>query len=157
VSVPDSLTRLAGKWVGKNTLYVPWLDPPQSKSDATATVTTVTNGKFLTIEYTWADHGKPHEGFLMLGQHPETGVVTSAWTDSWHQSGSIFLCTGNIEADGSVSLHGKYPAPPDPDWGWRTVITPREDIAFDVVMTNIAPNGDETVAVETHYERRANE
>ncbi len=62
-------------------------------------------------------------------------------------------CTGGVEADGSVSLHGKYPAPPDPDWGWRTVITARGDRAFDVVMTNITPNGDEQVAVETHYER----
>jgi hypothetical protein len=155
MSVPSSLTKLIGSWVGDNTLYVPWLDPPQSKSDATATITSVTRGKFLSIAYTWADHGEPHEGLLLLGQHPETGVVTSAWTDSWHQSGAILHCTGAVEADGSVSLLGSYPAPPDPEWGWRTVISPRGDKAFDVVMINIAPNGDEVVAVETRYHRPA--
>jgi Protein of unknown function (DUF1579) len=157
MSVPSSLTKLIGNWVGDNTLYVPWLDPPQSKSDATAAITSVTRGKFLTIAYTWADHGEPHEGMILLGQHPKTGVVTSAWTDSWHQGGEILHCTGTVDADGSVVLHGKYPAPPDPDWGWRTAISPRGDNALDVVMTNIAPNGDETVAVETHYVRRVSE
>ncbi|MGQ0642500.1 MAG: DUF1579 family protein [Gemmatimonadaceae bacterium] len=153
MTVPHSLTQLAGHWAGKNTLYVPWLDPPQSKSDASATIAQVVNGLFMTIAYTWADHGEPHEGLLVIGEHPKTGTVSVAWTDSWHQSGSILHSSGTVEADGSVSFLGMYPAPPDPDWGWRTVITPRGTDAFDVVMTNIAPNGEETVAVETSYER----
>lgn len=151
--VPQSLTKILGEWSGRNTLHVPWLDPPQSKSEATATVASVVMGQFLSIAYTWADHGKPQEGLLVIGQHPETGVVTAAWTDSWHQSGAIMPFSGEVASDGSVVVRGTYPAPPDPDWGWRTVITPRED-SFDVVMTNITPNGDETVAVEAFYDRR---
>ncbi len=154
MTVPDSLTTLAGSWTGRNTLHVPWLDPPQSKSQATASLKSVVNGKFVTIAYTWADNGEPHEGLLLIGQHPESGVVSAAWTDSWHQSGSIMHCTGTVEADGSIRFSGTYPAPPDPDWGWRTVITARAGAGFDVVMTNIAPNGEETVAVESRYDRR---
>jgi len=153
MAVPASLTKLVGRWSGRNTLYVPWLNPPESKSEATANVATVVNGKFVTIAYSWADHGAPHEGLLLIGQHPKDGGVTASWTDSWHQGGSILQLTGDVNGDGSVTLHASYPAPPDPDWGWRIVISAQPS-GFDVVMTNITPKGEETVAVETHYERR---
>ena len=62
--------------------------------------------------------------------------------------------SGTVEDDGSIRFSGNYPAPPDPDWGWRTEIKPRGAAGFDVVMTNIAPNGEETIAMETRLERR---
>ncbi len=154
MSVPESLTKLVGSWTGHNTLHVPWLDPPQRKSDATASLSPIVNDKFVTIAYTWADEGEPHEGFLLIGQHPKTGAVSVAWADSWHQSGSIMQFSGTVESDGGIRFGGTYPAPPDPDWGWRTEIRPRGAAGFDVVMTNIAPNGDETIAMETRLERR---
>ncbi len=153
MAVPGSLTKLLGNWAGRNTLYVPWLKPPESKSDATASVATVVKGKFVTIAYTWADHGEPHEGLLLIAQHPEQGDVTASWTDSWHQGGSILQLTGDVAPNGDVTLRGNYPAPPDPDWGWRIVISAQPS-GFDVVMTNITPTGEETLAVETQYERR---
>ena len=153
MAVPGCLTNLLGSWSGRNTLYVPWLNPPESKSEAAAHVASVVKGKFVTIAYTWADHGEPHEGLLLIGQHPKQGDVTASWTDSWHQGGSVLQLTGDVGADGSVTLRANYPAPPDPDWGWRIVISAQPS-GFDVVMTNITPQGEETVAVETHYERR---
>ena len=62
MSVPESLTKLVGSWTGHNTLHVPWLDPPQRKSDASASLSTIVIDKFVTITYTWADEGEPHEG-----------------------------------------------------------------------------------------------
>ena len=29
MAVPASLTKLVGRWHGRNTLYVPWLNPPE--------------------------------------------------------------------------------------------------------------------------------
>lgn len=153
MSVPESLTKLVGSWRGHSTLHVPWLDPPQRKSEATASLTPIVNGKFVTIAYTWADEGEPHEGLLLLGQHPESGAVSVAWTDSWHQSGSIMHCNGTVESDGSIRFSGTYPAPPDPDWGWRIEISARAGAGFDIVMTNITPNGEEAIAMESRFDR----
>lgn len=154
MTVPASLTKLLGHWSGRNTLYVPWLNPPESKSEATATVSSVVNDKFLTISYTWADHGKPHQGLLLIGQNSKDGSVTASWIDSWHQGGSILQLNGDVDANGKVILRANYPAPPDPDWGWRIEVSAQPS-GFDVIMTNITPQGEESLAVETHYERLA--
>jgi len=153
MAAPPSLTKLLGSWSGRNTLYVPWLNPPESKSEATAKVATAVNGKFVTIAYDWADHGEPHQGLLLIGQHPEQRDITASWIDSWHQGGSILQLTGDVAENGTVTLRASYPAPPDPDWGWRIVISAQPG-GFDVVMTNITPTGEESLAVETHYEQR---
>ena len=50
-------------------------------------------------------------------------------------------------------MRGNYAAPPDPDWSWRTEIKPRDDAAFELVMYNISPQGEEMIAFQNRYER----
>ncbi|MGQ0539303.1 MAG: DUF1579 family protein [Gemmatimonadaceae bacterium] len=156
MSLAHSLTSLLGDWRGTNVLYRPWVDPSATQSPATARVESVVNDNFVTISYTWACDGDPHTGLFVIGHAPADAKVTATWIDSWHQSAKIMYCEGSIAPPtGVISFHGTYAAPPDPDWGWRTEITPRDGVGFDIVMYNITPAGEEAVAVESRYSRAA--
>jgi len=68
-------------------------------------------------------------------------------------SDKAMVCKGKIDGDGVITLVGSYEAPPGPDWGWRTVIEPVTDDSFKLLMYNITPEGEETIAVENRYSR----
>jgi hypothetical protein len=57
-------------------------------------------------------------------------------------------------ADGGIDVLGHFPAPPGPDWGWRTVIEASGDDAFRLAMYTIEPEGgEETLGFENRYTR----
>ncbi len=92
---------------------------------------------------------------MLLGRESKQNVVNAVWVDSWHMSDKPMICAGTVDADtGTITVLGSYAAPPGPDWSWRTVIAPRGDDAFEVVMYNIAPGGEEAMAFRNVYERR---
>ncbi|HYP27065.1 MAG TPA: DUF1579 family protein [Blastocatellia bacterium] len=154
MSVPESLNKLVGNWTGTSRLYRPWLPPETSESvsESTASVALAARGKFAAVEYTWAVDGEPQEGFLLLGCENGDDQVTSVWIDSWHMSDKSLACVGKADASGAVSVLGSYSAPPGPDWGWRTVISPEPDGSFAIIMYNISPEGEEMLAFENRYE-----
>ena len=151
MTVPAALTSLVGKWQGTNQL---WLNPnePARESASTAAVKLAAQEKFLILEYTWTDNGRPQDGFLLLGQ--EQQKVTAAWIDSWHMQDVMMLCEGVAEPDSTVWVQGSYAAPPGPDWGWRLSIQPMPNDQFRFVMYNISPDGEEMLAVEVVYSRQ---
>ncbi len=149
-----TLDTLVGHWTGTSRLWRPWLAPQESDSKSTASVGLTANGKFVTIEYTWACDGEDHQGFMLLGRESKQNVVNAVWVDSWHMSDKPMTCSGTVSDDtGVITVRGDYAAPPGPDWSWRTVIAPRGDEAFEVVMYNISPEGEETIAFRNSYER----
>lgn len=150
MSAPDSLAGLQGAWTGEGTLIRPWITPPESSYRTTATVAIVAGG-FLRVDYTWSDEGTPQDGLLLLTEDKGAGV-SAVWVDSWHQSQSFLISTGSRDPDGFVSVRGTYPAPPGPDWGWRTVVSVA-DGGFEIVMYNISPEGEEALAVRNRYGR----
>jgi hypothetical protein len=152
VSAPELLESLAGRWTGKSTLVLPTIAPPGSVSDSIATIAPVARGKFGRIEYSWAYDGSPHEGVLLVGRENKSYAAQVLWIDSWHQSEKFMLSDGRLDASGAVDVLGHYPAPTGPDWGWRTAIRARPD-GWELVMHNISPEGEETLAFHSVYRR----
>lgn len=143
--------RAAGRWHATYKLR----DPANSlscDSESRATVTPMLAGRFVRLDYTWAYKEAPHDGSLLVGCESATGVVTLAWIDAFHNSDRMMICTGTVDADGTLNVRGSYAAPPGPDWGWRTRLGAAGD-RLSMVMFNITPDGQEELAVEAEYLR----
>ena len=153
MSAPESLEKLAGSWMGTSRLWRPWLSPPDTESASTAIVAPAVGGKFVTIGYVWIVDGEAQEGLMLLGHDRKRNAVSAIWVDSWHMSDAPMVCAGSIDGDGVIDVRGSYAAPPGPDWGWRTVIDPGGKDSFEIVMYNISPDGEETLAFRNSYER----
>lgn len=121
-------------------------------SQSTAIVTQLANGKFIRIDYTWSHEGQPHDGSCLIGHVEKSGEVTAHWIDSFHMGNGLLASTGTADENGVISVLGSYVAPPGPDWGWRTIITPDGD-RLRIVMNNIWPEGREDLAVDASYTR----
>jgi hypothetical protein len=113
----------------------------------------VAGGSFLQFHYDWTHEGETQTGLLLFG-YDEENAASAAWVDSFHMSSKIMFSTGTA-ADGSADLRGTYATPPGPDWGWRTVIRAVSADELQVVMHNISPEGQEDLAVQIDYRRRA--
>ena len=150
MTFPESLRMLAGRWRGGNRL---WLDPdaPPAESEATATIAEAARDRALSIRYTWSHEGEPQEGILLLAG--EGTGVRAAWVDSFHVTETWMLFEGAEDGEGGVLVRGSYPAPPGPDWGWTIRVEPLEGGAFRIVMHNVTPQGEESLAVAASYSR----
>ncbi len=144
---------LLGLWTGTNLLNLSWLPSPEHVSNATLRVAKVAGGNAWELAYTWSHEDAPHEGVLLLGVDSKTGAVTAAWCDSWHQSERLLFCLGKREETGRLSVLGSYEAPPDPDWGWRITLDQPTEGSLELVMVNIAPGGEEELAVRATFQR----
>ena len=136
-----SLIEFAGKWRGTSTLHLPEVEPDASESELT--ITPVVGGRFLRLDYTWAQRGKAQEGSLLMG------VDAACWVDTWHMSNKMMICA----LQGEFSYLGSFAVPPGPDWGWRINLVPELPERLRIVMTNIAPGEDGDLAVDAVYSR----
>lgn len=152
MGVDHNLSNLVGSWTGTNRLHLPWMSEKLKESNSAAVVSSKMNDQFLSIEYTWSFGGDPQEGLLIVGCDEKSDAVQAVWTDSWHSKGVLMLCNGETNADGGFSVTGSYSVPDNPDWGWRTEISPNS-IGFRYAMYNVSPDGVEELAVETDFAR----
>ncbi|GAB4550796.1 MAG: hypothetical protein OHK0023_17160 [Anaerolineae bacterium] len=150
MAIPAHYERLVGSWAGLNRVWMMPTDPAR-ESSSTMVIGLVAQGKFLTLQYTWADEGNPQDGMIVLGQEETT--VTAAWVDSWHMGDKMMICKGTSDTFGSVQVQGNYSVPDHPDWGWSIKLTPNADDTFTVQMHNIEPNGTPHLAVHVEYTR----
>ena len=116
-------------------------------------ITPILDGRFVRMDYTWEYQGKPQAGSFLIGYEMEVEKVTAHWIDTWHMGDKVMACQGTVSNNGQISVLGSYAAPPGPDWGWRTIITPGEDQSLRLIMFNISPDGQEDLAVEADYTR----
>ncbi len=140
---------LVGEWEG---VYKLWLEPGvlRSESPARASIRAVLAGRYVVVDYHWADRGAPQEGTMLLGCDGED-AWQMAWVDTWHTSRSIMSCTGGAGAD--LSILGSYDHA-DEQWGWRTTWAMSCADHLVVRAWNISPHGKEELATEMAYERR---
>ncbi|MDP1891876.1 MAG: DUF1579 family protein [Gemmatimonadaceae bacterium] len=148
-----ALAALVGRWSGDNAV---WLEPGAEplRSSASAEVSLEAEGQALCVRYHWADGGKPQSGILVLVGEATLTAWAGSWTDSWHYANQLMDVRGTGDGS-SVSVRGTYAAPPGPDWGWRLALEPRDAERFTLRMYNIAPEGEEALAVETRLARLA--
>ncbi len=145
-------TAAVGQWQGTKNLY---LEPPTAlTSPSHLAVRPVAGGSFLQFDYDWIYEGETQSGVLLFGFSDASNVANAAWVDSFHMSSGIFSCTGTA-LDRSARLLGSYPAPPDPDWGWRITLHSVSADALQIVMHNISPAGQEDLAVQADFTRRS--
>ncbi len=151
MNVLDVLIASAGQWAGKNRLMDPHTNSVD-ESPGTAIVTPGLGDRSVRIDYTWAYHGSPQEGSLLIGYDASRGLITSQWIDSWHMGDKAMACEGLVVAGEPISVRGSYAAPAGPDLGWRIIVAIK-DQRLQVAMHNITPDGREDVAVEAEYSR----
>ncbi|MES2069693.1 MAG: DUF1579 family protein [Pseudomonadota bacterium] len=142
-----------GQWVGGNHLFLSWQTKPEHVSDTRLAVTPAAGGKFLQFHYDWQHDGQLQQGVLLLGYDEEQNAASAAWGDSWHQDKKLMQCAGAVDQAGVVNLLGSFAAPPDPDWGWRIILTPQSATEMQIVMNVITPDGREALAVRADYRR----
>jgi hypothetical protein len=150
MSLRTGLKAFIGDWHGTNRLWVS-PDAPIRESETSAKVTLVARETFMMITYTWADHGKPQDGVLIIRLAEEPGALDMVWFDSWHTEGKFMTFRREDYSDKQVSAIGSYAAPEGPDWGWRIVLIAGPENGFLVRMYNIPPAGIEELAVEAKY------
>jgi len=116
MNVLDVLIASAGQWAGKNRLMDPHTNSVD-ESPGTAIVTPGLGDRSVRIDYTWAYHGSPQEGSLLIGYDASRGLITSQWIDSWHMGDKAMACEGPVVAGEPISVRGSYAAPAGPDLG----------------------------------------
>ena len=154
MSVPENLEKLAGEWSGTNKLHLSWMENSPFDSESKATINYSAKGFFLKFEYDWFYEEKLQEGLILIGKENDSDLVKSFWIDSWHLSDKFMVSEGNYKADKAISVKGHYTVPNHPDWGWRTVVEIENEDAFKIVMYNVSPEGEESLAVEADYSRQ---
>ena len=145
--------RLLGEWRGNYHLWLRWFPDPEFVSAASMTITRAAKGSFVSIAYAWIHEEIDQEGLLIFGNDNPREETSGAWIDSWHQSGHVMHCKGNIDETGVVTLLGYYEVPPDPDWSWRITIEQSMPDELCIRMHNISPDGAEELAVEADFVR----
>lgn len=152
MSIPENFGKLVGKWHGTNHLHTPWIEEnPINESDSDCSIETAAMSKFLKIEYTWIFEEKPQAGMLLVGS--ENDSVKTVWIDSWHNGDKFMNCEGTFEGN-SIKVKGFYTVPDHPDWGWKTEIKFENKDSFKIIMHNVTPEGEESLAVEANYKRQ---
>ena len=142
-----------GFWTGRSILNLGW-DPkvPEThESQSTMSLEPCVGDTGLLVRYSWSHDGEEQFGcclIVLIGTTVEVG-----WSDTFHMNGQVMRSTGCLLEDG-IEVLGHYPAPPGPDWGWRTSLS-LVNGTLSLKMTNIEPAGDETWAVDAQYSKQS--
>ena len=143
---------LLGEWSGEKSLWFDPKAPPHAVCPCEVQITSEAMGKFLALRYRWSFEGQPQSGLLLVGNDNERALVSAAWVDSFHSSGSVMHCRGEARANGFLVL-GSYAASPGPDWGWDLVLQLLPAGGLELLMHNIPPGGSPELAVRILWER----
>lgn len=149
----NQLQNLIGHWAGKTKTWFE-KDVLADESDAEANITSLLDGRFISIDYQSSLDGKPFVGKMILGFDIPYQKFTSSWIDSFHMGTQIMLSSGDALANG-FSVTGSYGNPEYGEklWGWRTEIQFISDKEFSLTAYNISPEGEDAKATETFYKR----
>jgi hypothetical protein len=144
---------LLGKWSGTKRL---WLSPDadEIRSESRAQVSSVAQGQFIVLSYTWETEDEPQDGMIVFPSGPSETATKSVWIDSWHMRNDVMVCDGTRE-ESTMILRGSYSTPPGLDWGWRIEINVDQASYLTIRMFNITPEGQEALAALIQHERIA--
>ena len=147
------LQRMVGNWAGTSKL---WLEPGklEEETDIVGSMILVQGWAFLQHDYVGSCMEKIQSGVALFGYSCGEDRWTAAWTDSFHNGTRIMFSEGEHRGDISrIDVFGTYPAPPGPDWGWRTTVELLSEDHIVITHYNITPEREEAKAVEIDYRR----
>lgn len=122
-------------WVGTNGFRMYPADPFDTRP-STADFREVAGGVGWLLAYTWTHSTDGDQsGTLLVGSADDSGTVTAAWLDSWHQKPGVVLLSGTVTA-GRVELEYDYGG----GWLWR-VAAGRDGDTLAMTMVNVVPEG----------------
>lgn len=154
MNLPENFQQLAGNWSGINRLHLPWIeDAPLKESKSEASVKTVAGKNYVQIEYDWVFDGQKQDGVLMFGFEKNSEIVNAVWIDSWHQTADFMPSKGKGK-NRKITFKGFYKVPDHPDWCWRTDVEIESKDSFKIIMYNVSPEGNESLAVEMFFSRK---
>jgi len=151
--IHKQLNDLQGQWKGTTKT---WFDPSvlADESSAEGNIVPLFDGRFVLHEYRSSLQGQPFEGRMELGYHMKENKFQMSWMDTFHMGTGIMLCEGEA-SNGNFSVMGNYSTGGDDPqtWGWRTTIEKIDDNSITIRAYNITPEGEESLATETNYQR----
>ncbi|EMY63020.1 DUF1579 domain-containing protein [Leptospira terpstrae] len=149
----NQLQKLIGLWSGKTKTWFE-KDVLADESDAQASITSLLEGRFISIDYHSSLDGKPFVGKMIVGFDIPYQKFTSSWIDSFHMGSQIMLSSG-ISTEKGFSVTGSYGNPEYGEklWGWRTEFQFISESEFSLTAYNISPEGEDAKATETFYKR----
>ncbi len=142
-SETDGGTPAIRSWVADRVGH-PWAGPAELWIDPAGNDTLTSDAELVAVDggldYRWSFRGTPQEGELRFTGNGAT------WKDSWHQPAAVEL--EPVRAHGALFAgEYSYEAGTGPDWHWRIKLVQRPDDTVVLLMTNIAPWGEEVRAV----------
>lgn len=147
------INKFTGCWHGTYHLVLSWLPNPDFISVSNMTIKSIANNKFLVFSYDWQHEGISQDGLILIGNIDKNDGITASWIDSWGMSGKIMNCHGTINEEGDIALKGSYEVQGHPDWGWRIEIPCPTDHTLKIIMYNVTPEGEQSLAGDSDYTR----
>ena len=148
----EILKALVGSWTGTcRTWFRP--DELADESIIKGEFRPILGANVLRHEYESTIQQKPRNGEEVIAFNSVSGRFQTTWIDDFHMSYGIMFSEGDPTSQG-FCVNGKYDVGPgEPCWGWKTVFEMTDDGRLTITSYNIAPTGEEAMAIETEYGR----
>lgn len=150
-----TLAGMAGAWQGTTRVWFEPDKPAAMEARQGGTLRSVLGGRFLLHEYRYGEGEQAGEGIALYGLHLDENAYEAAWVDSFHTGSAIMFSTASADDSRFKALGSYGDGQGGARWGWRTEIAQPSTDELVITMFNIAPDGGESRALETRYERVA--